>query len=96
MPSPSGKGQILFGLVNKSWRVRWDSESQPDNPQKASQNLAVEECFEAGVAGAADWELGAGGEDGDVGVFTVGFDFGDAFEIDDEGTVDAHEASGIE
>src|SRR5271156_7150158 len=58
--------------------------------------LAVEESAEAGIAGAADGELRAVGEDGDMSILRVGFDFDDAFEVHDEGTMDPEKTRRVE
>src|ERR1700683_4419263 len=59
------------------------------SPRRCGRDLSVEESAEAGVAGAADGELGAVGEDGDVSVLCVGLDFDDALQVDDVGAMDA-------
>ncbi len=45
-----------------------------------------------GVAGAADRQAGAVGEDGDAALLAVGLDARDALQVDDGGAVNAHEA----
>src|SRR5882762_3653615 len=56
----------------------------------------VEEGFEAGVAGAADGQASAVGENGQAAVLAVGLDAHEAFKVHDVGAVDAHEAGRIE
>ena len=51
--------------------------------------LAVEKGAQAGVAGAAYWQLCAVCEHSDVAILTVGLDFGHSFQVDDVGSVDA-------
>src|SRR5437660_3345701 len=51
----------------------------------------VEEGFEAGVAGAADGEACAVGENREAAVLAVGLGAGDALEVHDVGAVDTHE-----
>ena len=58
--------------------------------------LAIEKFAEAGVTGAADGELRSVVEHGDVAIFAVGLDAGDAFEVDDVGAMDAEEARRVE
>src|ERR1700735_2708605 len=61
-----------------------------------SRGSAVEESAEAGVAGAADGELRAVGEDGDVSVLRVGLDLDDALQVDDVGAVNAEKTRRVE
>ena len=58
--------------------------------------LAVEECAEAGVAGAAYWQSRAVGENCQPAVLAVGLNAHHAFQIHYVGTVDAHKALRIE
>lgn len=59
-------------------------------------SLFIEEFAEAGVSGAADWELRAAVEHGYMAVFAVRLDAGDAFEIDDVRAMNAEEAGRVE
>src|SRR5271156_4110732 len=58
--------------------------------------LAVEEGAEACVACPAYWELCTVCEHGDVAVFSVRLDPSHAFQVDDVGAVDAHEAGRVQ
>ena len=57
---------------------------------------AADQRIKSGIAAAAHGNARAIGEDGDPGVLRVRLDAGDALDVDDEGTVDAHEAFGVE
>jgi hypothetical protein len=58
--------------------------------------LAIEKFAEAGVTGAADGELCSVVEHGDVAIFTVRLDAGDALEVDDVRAVDAKKSRRVE
>src|SRR5579863_2220875 len=78
-------------------RSRTPRRKQADRAATVGEELLpVEEGTEAGVAGTAYGELGAVVEHGDVAIFRVGLDSGDAFEIHDVRAVNAHEAGRIE
>ncbi len=62
----------------------------------SSKRALVEEGFEAGVAGAADGQARAVGENSQAAVLAVGLDAHHAFEIHDVRAVDAHKAVRIE
>src|SRR5229473_5321031 len=62
----------------------------------SSRRALVEEGFEAGVAGAANRQARAVGENGEAAVLAVGLDACDAFEIHDVRAVDADEAVWIQ
>src|ERR1700722_5241063 len=78
--------------VRCAWIQSWRCATSKDE----YANLAVEEGFQAGVARAADGDLNAAAEHGDVGVFAVRLDLRDAFKIDDVGAMDAQKAGRVE
>src|SRR2546427_9489534 len=64
--------------------------------RRSSRRALVEEGFQAGVAGAADRQARAVGENRQAAVLAIGFDANDALEIHDVRAVDTYETVRVE